>query len=73
MKKLLLAAIGSGILALSCGTKESTMSSKNSDSAATGQMKTSPPSTTDTMKTKMSNPDTIKMKMDSAATAPPAK
>lgn len=73
MKKLLLAAIGSGILAVSCGTKESTMSPKNSDSAVVDRMKTVPPSTTDTMKTKMTNPDTIKMKMDSAAKAPPVK
>ncbi|KPE52959.1 hypothetical protein [Chryseobacterium indologenes] len=71
MKKLLLAAIGSGILAVSCGTKESTMSPKNSDSAAVDRMKTVPPSTTDTMKT--TTPDTIRKKMDSAATAPPAK
>lgn len=69
MKKLLLAAIGSGILAVSCGTKESTMSSKNSDSATTKTV----PASSDTMKTKMSNPDTIKMKMDSAAKAPSVK
>lgn len=69
MKKLLLAAIGSGILAVSCGTKESTMSPRSSDSANTKTV----PASSDTIKTKMTNPDTIKMKMDSAATAPPAK
>lgn len=73
MKKLLLAAIGSGILAVSCGTKESTMSPKSSDSAAVGTMKNPPPSATDTMTTKMTSPDTIRMKMDSATTVPPAK
>ncbi|MCJ7935150.1 MAG: cytochrome C551 [Chryseobacterium sp.] len=66
MKKFLLTAIGIGILAVSCGTKESTMSTSNSDSAAVDRVqKNIPPTATDTMTTKMTNPDSIKMKKDS--------
>ncbi|WP_185290870.1 cytochrome C551 [Chryseobacterium lactis] len=71
MKKLLLAAIGIGIFAVSCGTKESSMSTSNRDSLM-DQSRTASPATTDTMTTKKMNPDTIKMKKDSMAT-PPAK
>ncbi|WP_160138639.1 cytochrome C551 [Chryseobacterium sp. c4a] len=69
MKKLLLTAIGIGLFAVSCGTKESSMSTSNSDSVNT---RAASPTTTDTMTTKMKNPDSIKMKKDSMAT-PPAK
>ncbi|WP_250255618.1 cytochrome C551 [Chryseobacterium sp. Marseille-Q3244] len=69
MKKLLLTAIGIGLFAVSCGTKESSMSTSNSDSANT---RAASPMTTDTMTTKMTNPDSMKMKKDSMAT-PPAK
>ena len=73
MKKLLLTAIGIGIFAVSCGTKESTMSTSNRDSATVDSaQKSIPPTTTDTMTTKMTNPDSIKIKKDSMAT-PPAK
>ncbi|GEJ44688.1 MULTISPECIES: cytochrome C551 [unclassified Chryseobacterium] len=71
MKKLLLAAVGIGIFAVSCGTKESTMSTSSRDSATVGNtQKSIPPTTTDTMTTKMTNPDTIKIKRDSMATSP---
>ncbi|AZB10614.1 cytochrome C551 [Chryseobacterium sp. G0162] len=69
MKKLLLTAIGIGLFAVSCGTKESSMSTSNSDSANT---RAASPMTTDTMTTKMTNPDSMKMKKDSMTT-PPAK
>ncbi|MBE4947939.1 cytochrome C551 [Chryseobacterium culicis] len=73
MKKLLLAAIGIGIFAVSCGTKESTMSTSSRDSAAVeNTQKSVSPATTDTMTTKMTNPDSIKIKKDSMAT-PPAR
>ncbi|AZB27169.1 MULTISPECIES: cytochrome C551 [Chryseobacterium] len=72
MKKLLLTAIGIGLFAVSCGTKESSMSTSKSDSANVDNTRTVPPTTTDTMTTKMTNPDSIKMKKDSMAT-PPAK
>lgn len=71
MKKLLLTAIGIGIFAVSCGTKESTMSTSSRDSIAVDSaQKSAPPTTTDTMTTTMTNPDTIKMNMDSTATTP---
>ncbi len=71
MKKLLLTAVGIGIFAVSCGTKESTMSTSSRDSAAVDNtQKSITPTTTDTMTTKMTNPDTIKMKKDSMATSP---
>lgn len=69
MKKLLLAAIGIGLFAVSCGTKESSMSNSTSDSTNT---RTASRIATDTMTTKMTNPDTTKVKKDSMAT-PPAK
>lgn len=72
MKKLLLTAIGIGLFAVSCGTKESSMSTSNSDSVKVDTMRTVSPATTDTMTTKKMNPDSIKMKKDSMAT-PPAK
>lgn len=69
MKKLLLTAIGIGVFAVSCGAKEPSMSTSNSDSMNT---RAASPATTDPMTTKMMNPDSIKMKKDSMAT-PPAK
>lgn len=72
MKKLLLAAIGIGLFAVSCGTKESSMSTSNRDSVNVENTQTTSPATTDTMATKKMNPDSIKMKKDSMAT-PPAK
>ncbi len=71
MKKLLLTAVGIGLFAVSCGTKESTMSSSSRDSTAVDSpQRNAPPATTDTMTTKMTNPDTIKMKKDSMVTTP---
>ncbi|WP_426479416.1 cytochrome C551 [Chryseobacterium sp. CBSDS_008] len=71
MKKFLLTAIGIGIFAVSCGTKESTMSTSSRDSATVeNTQKSISPATTDTMATKMTNPDTIKIKKDSAAMSP---
>jgi len=73
MKKLLLTAVGIGIFAVSCGTKESTMSSSSRDSATVDNaQKSIPPTTTDTTTTKMTNPDSIKIKKDSVV-KPPAK
>ncbi|AKK71413.1 cytochrome C551 [Chryseobacterium gallinarum] len=69
MKKFLLTAIGIGIFAVSCGTKESTMSTGNRDSAAAEQARKAP-ATTDTMNTKQVPPDTIKTKIDSMAQTP---
>jgi len=74
MRKFLLAAFGLGIVAVSCGTKESSMSSSNADSTAVDTARTVTPSTTDTTSTKTVTPaDTMKMKVDSVATTPPAK
>lgn len=71
MKKLLLTAVGIGIFAVSCGTKESTMSSSSRDSAKVDNaQKSASPATTDTMTTKMTNPDSIKIKKDSAVMSP---
>lgn len=72
MKKLLLAAFGLGIVAVSCGTKESTMSTKNSDSAAVNTQ-TIQPAATDTASVKKMNPDPATTKVDSTATVVPAK
>ena len=72
MKKLLLAAFGLGIVVVSCGTKESTMSTKNSDSAAVNSQ-TLQPSVKDSVSPKRMNPDTVKIKTDSTATVVPAK
>lgn len=70
MKKLLLIA-AVGAFAISCGTKESSMSTSNSDSAAVDNTATMAPATTDTMKMNSTTgtPDSIKMKMDTATTA----
>jgi hypothetical protein len=62
MKKLLLLTLGLGISAVSCGTKESQMSSSKTDSIKVQDV---PPETKDTVVT--ANPDSQKMKMDSAA------
>ncbi|PWN63916.1 cytochrome C551 [Chryseobacterium viscerum] len=71
MKKLLLTAVGIGIFAVSCGTKESTMSSSNRDSATVDNArKSASPATTDTMTAKKTNLDSIKRKKDSTVTSP---
>ncbi|WP_344832048.1 hypothetical protein [Chryseobacterium ginsenosidimutans] len=44
------------------------MSTSNIDSTAVDNSKTVSPATTDTMTTKTANPDSIKIKMDSATT-----
>lgn len=67
MRKLLLIATV-GIFAVSCGTKESSMSTSSNDSAAVNNSRNVSPSTTDTMTTKTANPDSLKIKMDSANT-----
>ncbi|WP_390452347.1 hypothetical protein [Chryseobacterium sp. Alg-005] len=47
------------------------MSSSSTDSTAVDNTRQNvSPATTDTMTTKMTNPDSIKIKMDSAATTP---
>ncbi|SHE91304.1 hypothetical protein [Chryseobacterium sp. OV279] len=69
MKKLLLAAFGLGIVAVSCGTKESSMSSGNTDSNATVKTKTVTSTKTDS--TKMAVQDSIGI--DSVAATRPAK
>ncbi|WP_241676871.1 cytochrome C551 [Chryseobacterium sediminis] len=67
----MLTVIGIGIFAVSCGTKESTMSSSSRDSATVDTtQKSVPPTTTDTMTTKTTNPDSIKIKKDSAVMSP---
>ncbi|MGN7756748.1 cytochrome C551 [Chryseobacterium lathyri] len=70
MKKFLLAAIGLGIIVVSCGTKESSMSSNIKDSTAVSNTQTVTPSAKDS--TKMTT-DTAKIKVDSSATVPPSK
>lgn len=72
MKKLLLAAFGLGIIAVSCGSKESTMSAKTSDSAAVNTQ-TIQPSATDTASVKKMSPEPATTKVDSTATVVPAK
>ncbi|MCY1662657.1 cytochrome C551 [Chryseobacterium sp. SL1] len=67
MKKLLLIATV-GIFAVSCGTKESSMSTTNSDSTMVDNTTAVAPATTDSMNTAKANPDSMKMKMDSAST-----
>ena len=66
MKKLLLIATV-GILAVSCGTKESSMSTNSTDSTAVDNSRRASRTATDTMTT-TANPDSIKIKMDSATT-----
>ena len=76
MKKLLLAAVALGLVTVSCGTKESSMSTGSTDStAAVDNTMQSTPATTDSMTTNntMSNPDSMKMGTDSTATATPAR
>ncbi|WP_419870352.1 cytochrome C551 [Chryseobacterium sp. CT-SW4] len=65
MKKLLIVSIGLGLFAISCGTKESGMTTDNKDSlnVSGSSSQTIPPMSTDS--TRMSNPDSIKVKMDS--------
>ncbi len=76
MKKLLLAAVALGLVTISCGTKESSMSTGSTDStAAVDNTMQSTPATTDSMTTNntMSSPDSMKMGTDSTATATPAR
>lgn len=72
MKKFLIATLGLGLVVVSCGTKESTMTSKNADSASVnaGSLQ---PSTADTLASPRMNPDTVKIKTDSTAVVAPAK
>lgn len=68
MKKLMLIAV-LGVIAVSCGTKESSMSNSNTDSTAVDSaMDNTMPATTDTMSTATTTPDSAAMKMDSATT-----
>ncbi|WP_082504936.1 cytochrome C551 [Chryseobacterium sp. Leaf405] len=69
MKKLLLIA-AVGIFAVSCGTKESSMSTSNADSTVVDTSSNVSTSTTDSTTTKMANPDSMNVKTDSAATPP---
>ncbi|PQA90681.1 hypothetical protein B0A69_20350 [Chryseobacterium shigense] len=69
MKKLLLAAVGLGIVVVSCGTKESSMSSGNTDSTAAVNAKTVAPVTTDSSKMVV----TDSVRVDSVAAPRPAK
>ncbi|WPO81702.1 cytochrome C551 [Chryseobacterium sp. JJR-5R] len=76
MKKLMLAAVALGLVTISCGTKESSMSTGSTDStAAVDNTMQSTPATTDSMTTNsnMSSPDSMKMGTDSSATATPAR
>jgi hypothetical protein len=66
MKKLLLIATV-GIFAVSCGTKESSTSTSNTDSTAVDNTRTGSPALTDTTTT-TANPDSMKIRMDSATT-----
>ncbi|MBB4805914.1 hypothetical protein HNP38_001186 [Chryseobacterium defluvii] len=72
MKKFLLLTIGLGIFAVSCGTKESSMPSNSTDSTAadTTRAITVPPATNETATTRMTHPESIRIKIDSAATTP---
>ncbi|WP_299175872.1 cytochrome C551 [uncultured Chryseobacterium sp.] len=70
MKKLLFIVFGLGILTVSCGSKESSMSTASSDSTAIDSTAYVAPMTTDTTSTRMNNPDSIKIDIDSAATTP---
>lgn len=65
MKKLLLIA-AVGIFAVSCGTKESSMSTSNADSTAVDNTRAGSPTLTDSTTT--ANPDTMKVRTDSATT-----
>jgi hypothetical protein len=65
MKKLLLIATV-GIFFTGCGTKESSMSTNNTDSTAVDSSINASRTTTDTVSSAM--PDSIKMKLDSANT-----
>ncbi len=68
MKKLMLIA-ALGVIAVSCGTKESSMSNSTTDSTAVDNATTSAaPATTDTMTTTTAAPDTMSVKADSATT-----
>lgn len=70
MKKFLLLSLG--LIAVSCGTKESSMSSSSSDSAAVGTNKMQSSTSTTDSATTTTNPDSIKVKMDTV-TAPATK
>ncbi len=64
---MLIAALG--IIAVSCGTKESSMSNSSTDSTAVDNTSTNAaPATTDTTTTMTTTPDSIKINADSATT-----
>lgn len=67
MKKLLLIATVA-MFAESCGTKESSMSTSNTDSTAVDNSRTASSALTDTTTTATANPDSIKIRPDSATT-----
>ncbi|WP_042720387.1 hypothetical protein [Flavobacterium sp. B17] len=68
MKKLMLIA-ALGVIAVSCGTKESSMSNSSTDSTAVDNTTTNvAPTTTDTVTTTTTAPDSMNMKADSATT-----
>ena len=66
MKKLLLLTAGLGLFAVSCGTKESSMPSGNTDSTAASKTQSVSPTVTDTAATMKTTPDA--MKTDTVAT-----
>jgi len=64
---MLIAALG--VIAVSCGTKESSMSNSSTDSTAVDNTTTNvAPTTTDTVSTITTAPDSMNMKADSATT-----
>ncbi|UZT99411.1 cytochrome C551 [Chryseobacterium fluminis] len=70
MKKSLLIAAIIGLFAVSCGTKESSMSTNNTDSTAMDSSAQRSPSTTmDTVTTTTANPDSTRV-TDSVAASP---
>jgi len=73
MKKFFLTAIVLGIFTVSCGTKESSMSTSNTDSTAAGTAQSTPPATTDTVVTMTANPDSIKITKDTVSAPPVTK
>ncbi|SDQ67325.1 hypothetical protein SAMN05421664_2107 [Chryseobacterium soldanellicola] len=74
MKKFFLTAIVLGTFAVSCGTKESSMSTSNTDSTAAETAQSTPPATTtDTVASPTTNPDSIKITKDSASASPATK
>jgi len=72
MKKFFLTTIVLGIFAVSCGTKESSMSTSSTDSTAAGKIQ-STPAVTDTVATPTANPDSIKVTTDTVSASPATK